>query len=271
MSGASGTQTTWKLVVEYDGTRWSGWQEQHNAKTIGGELRRAFEAAGVSVAELGGAGRTDAGVHATGQVAHLRTTSVFDPATILAKVHAALPQDIGIVSLAPAAPRFHARHQAVSRGYAFRIMRRRSALERKRAWIVEAPLDLDRMRAAAAQSLGERDWRLYMHAPSKAEVTRVRVERLAFEELDALLVVRVEADHYLWRMVRRLVGALVKVGTGELAVDDYAALLAPAADPERAAAIALWTAPACGLYLERVLYPGDDATPLAGDVRVRAR
>ena len=262
-------QTTWKLVVEYDGTRWSGWQEQHNAKTVGGELRRAFEAAGIVVDELGGAGRTDAGVHATGQVAHLRTRSPFEPAAVLAKVHAALAQDISIVSCSAAAPRFHARHHAVSRGYAYRIVRRRSALERKRAWCLEQPLDVARMRAAAALSLGERDWRLYMHAPSKAETTLVHVARLELEELGALLVVRVEADHYLWRMVRRLVGALVKVGTGELALDAYAALLAPGADPARAADVALWTAPACGLHLERVLYPGDDAAPLAGDVRVR--
>lgn len=271
MSVPDDAQTTWKMVVEYDGTRWSGWQEQHNAKTVGGELRRAFEAAGVAVDELGGAGRTDAGVHATGQVAHLRTRSAFDPALVLAKVHAALPQDIGIVSLAPAPPRFHARHHAVARGYAYRIMRRRSALERKRAWCIETPLDLERMRAAAALSLGERDWQLYMHAPSKAEVTRVRVDRLDFEELDALLVVRVQADHYLWRMVRRLVGALVQVGGGGLELAEYAALLAPATQPARAGAVASWTAPACGLHLERVLYPGDDDAPLTGDVRVRAR
>jgi tRNA pseudouridine38-40 synthase len=83
-----------------------------------------------------------------------------------------------------------------------------------------------------------------------------------------LIVVRVEADHFLWRMVRRLVGALVKVGTGELTLDEFAALLRPDTQPPRAGEVALWTAPACGLYLERVLYPGDLTIELHGDVHL---
>ncbi|MEY2746592.1 MAG: hypothetical protein RL112_1634 [Planctomycetota bacterium] len=260
---------TYRMVVEYDGAKWSGWQEQHNAKTIGGELRRAFEAAGVEVEELGGAGRTDAGVHALGQVAHLRTPRAFDPAQVLAKVHAALPESIAIVELRAAAPRFHARHHAVSRRYAYRIVRRRSAFERRRAWCVEGALDIDRMRRAAAACVGEHDWRRFMHAPSKAESTRVAIQRLDVEDLGAVLVVRVEADHFLWRMVRRLVGALVQVGLGKVTVDEFVALLAEGGEPAHAAAVADWTAPAFGLYLERVAYPGDPADAPSGDIRPR--
>ncbi|MEY4783139.1 MAG: tRNA pseudouridine(38-40) synthase TruA [Pseudomonadota bacterium] len=260
--------TTYRLVVEYDGTRWSGWQEQHNAKTIGGELRRAFEASGITVDELGAAGRTDAGVHAIAQVAHLRVPLPFDPRAVLPKVHAALSQDIAIVSLEPAAPRFHARHHARLRSYAYRIARRRSALERKRAWCLDTPLDVTRMQAAAALCMGEQDWKLYMHAPSKADVTKVAIARCTIEDLGALIVVRIEADHFLWRMVRRLVGALVRVGSGDLSLDQFAALLRPDTQPARAHEVADWTAPACGLYLERVLYPGDLAIELRGDVHL---
>ncbi len=261
--------STYRLVVEYDGAKWSGWQEQHNAKTIGGELRRAFEAAGVAVEELGGAGRTDAGVHALGQVAHLRTPSPFDVAQVLAKVHASLPESIAIVDLRPAPPRFHARHHATSRSYAYRIVRRRSAFERRRAWCVEGALDLERMRRAAAACVGEHDWRRFMHAPSKAESALVAIRACVIEDLGAIVVVRVEADHFLWRMVRRMVGALVQVGLGALSVEDYAALLDPARESAHAAAVADWTAPAFGLYLERVLYPGDPAEVLSGDPRPR--
>ncbi len=262
--------TTYRLVVEYDGTRWSGWQEQHNAKTIGGELRRAFEASGLAVEELGGAGRTDAGVHAVAQVAHLRVPQRVDVPALLAKVHAALSQDIAIVSMTEAAPRFHARHQARLRSYAYRLARRRSALERKRAWCLDVPVDLARMQAAAALCVGEHDWKHFMHAPSKAEVTKVAVTRCSIEDLGAMLVVRVEADHFLWRMVRRLIGALVQVGQGHLTLDQFRALLAPhgtTAVPH-SAQIADWTAPACGLYLERVLYPGDLPIELRGDVHL---
>jgi tRNA pseudouridine38-40 synthase len=260
---------TYRMVVEYDGAKWSGWQEQHNAKTIGGELRRAFESAGVVVEDLGGAGRTDAGVHAVGQTAHLRTNAPFDIEAVARRVRAALPESIALVELRAAAPRFHARHQAVARGYAYRIVRRKSALERRRAWCVEAPIDLERLRAAAAMCVGERDWKAFMHAPAKAETTKVAIARCVVEDLGSVVVVRVEADHFLWRMVRRLVGALVRVGTGELPLAEFAKLIEAPSGAPQAGAVADWTAPAWGLYLERVLYPGDEATPIVGDVRVR--
>jgi len=118
----------YRLDLEYEGTRYRGWQEQQNARSVAGELRRAIAEAGAEAVELGGAGRTDAGVHAKHQVAHLRLRAQVDPARFRLALNDALPHDIHVLAMARASERFHARHDAVLRSYVYQISRRRTAL-----------------------------------------------------------------------------------------------------------------------------------------------
>jgi tRNA pseudouridine38-40 synthase len=251
---------TWRLTVEYEGTRYRGWQEQKNARTVAGELRRALEAVLGGAVELGGAGRTDAGVHALEQVAHLRTARRgAEPGHLAAEVNERLPPDIHLLDLRPASERFHARHQAELRSYLYQVSRRRTALGKRFVWWVRRPLDLRAMATAAARIAGDHDFAAFCEKPEDQTSTRVVVERVEVATAGDLVLVRVAASHFLWKMVRRLVGALVAVGAGELGSAELAALL----DGERGTRFrpAEHTAPPSGLFLERVLYAGDP--PLA--------
>jgi tRNA pseudouridine38-40 synthase len=245
---------TYRLDLEYDGGRYRGWQEQQNARSIAGELKRAVADAGGDVVELGGAGRTDAGVHALHQVAHLRLRGAVDGRKFRLAINDALPHDIHVLAMQQISDRFHARHDAVLRSYVYQISRRRTALAKKSVWWIKRPLDAQRIERAAARIPGMHDFAAFCERPQDQSSTRVLVERTEIAEDGALILVRIAASHFLWKMVRRVVGALVKVGAGELAEEDFAALLQ---GPVKGIATAAWTAPASGLYLERVLYAGD--------------
>lgn len=252
---------TYRLIVEYEGTRYHGWQEQRNARSVAGELRRALGEAlgeGNAVKELGGAGRTDAGVHALAQAAHLRVARAVEPAELRWAVNERLPADIHVLELAAAPAAFHARHSAVARSYLYQISRRRTALAKRFVWWVKRPLDAGRIGEAAAALAGRHDFRRFCERPAEQPSTVVVVERVEVAEAGALILVRFVASHFLWKMVRRLTGALVKVGAGEVDLDSLAAMLAGA---PAALQPAEWTAPASGLFLERVLYadgPADE-------------
>jgi tRNA pseudouridine38-40 synthase len=254
---------TWKLTVEYDGSRYSGWAEQINARTIMGELRLAAEAFFGRAVELGGAGRTDAGVHATGQVAHLRVDwrgSLPPLHQMMVEINEALPYDIAVTRIEEAPPRFHARHDALSRAYVYRIARQKDAFSKKFVWWVKLPLNVAAMREACALLAGRHDFVLFRAAdPARPdESTLVEVISAEIEEQERMLLFRIEASHFLWRMVRRVTGALVKVGLGELTVDEFRRLVN--AEPVRRADLAAWTAPGAGLFLDHVTYP-DAASP----------
>src|SRR5262245_27084355 len=245
------------MTLEYEGTRYRGWQEQANARSVAGELRRAVTEAGGDLRELGGAGRTDAGVHALAQAAHLRLARPVDPEPFRRAVNDLLPPDIHLLALAPAPAAFHARHDAAARSYLYQVSRRRTALAKRWVWWVKRPLDPAAMRAAAARIPGRHDFRLFCERPGEQPSTVVVVERAELAEAGALLVVRLVASHFLWKMVRRLTGALVRVGAGELPVPAFARLL-DGSSPRRGEELpSQWTAPPSGLFLERVLYPGD--------------
>jgi tRNA pseudouridine38-40 synthase len=240
----------YKLILEYAGTRYSGWQIQKNARTVQGELHRALG----SVARGGrldtyGAGRTDAGVHALGQVAHVDLSVELPPATMMARVNDELPHDINILSIERVPARFHARHSAVARSYLYQIARRRTAFAKPFVWWIREDLDVDAMRRAAAGFLGLSDFRAYTDDDPDEKSTRVLVHEAAIVDTGALVLVRVTGSHFLWRMVRRLVGVLSAVGRGELAAAELTRLVTSDANlPARL------TAPASGLFLERVFY-----------------
>jgi tRNA pseudouridine38-40 synthase len=252
---------TYRLTLEYEGTRYHGWQEQKNARSVAGELRKAVEAAGAVVKDLGGSGRTDAGVHALAQVAHLRLAKAVDPETFRLAVNDGLPPDIHVLAMAPVSDKFHARHSAESRSYLYQISRRRTALAKRWVWWVKRPLDERAMGQAASLLAGRHDFRLFCEKPGEQPSTVVVVEGIELDTPGALILIRLTASHFLWKMVRRVVGTLVKVGAGELDVPGFAALLA--GKPLRAGGglPAEWTAPPSGLFLERVLYPGDPPLP----------
>lgn len=258
---------TWKLTIEYDGTKYSGWQEQRNARTVQGQIRTAAAGFFEGTVEIQGAGRTDAGVHARAQVAHLRVHRERDndtrrwptPAEILDAINGRLPSDVCVIDVAEAAPGFHARHDAVARTYVYQISLRRTAFFKKFVWWVKQPLDIAAMSEAAHTLTGRHDFSAFRAAdPSRPDESPiVVVEDAAVKHDGDLVVFRITASHFVWRMVRRVVGALVKLGHAEITGDDFALLLRGQTDPRLD--VAAWTAPAAGLFLERVIY-AEDAT-----------
>ncbi len=245
-----------RLLIEYAGTRYSGWQIQKNARTVQGEIDRAVrEVTGERTVELYGAGRTDAGVHALGQVAHLDVRTALPPDTLAVRLNDLLPADIHVLAAAKVPHRFHARHDALSRTYVYQIARRRTAFAKPFVWWVKDDLRVGAMREAARAFTGRRDFRGFTDDDPEEKSTVVEVAQVELlEDADALLVV-VEGSHFLWKMVRRMTGVLVEIGRGGLNTSDVADLLAsPGGLP------AQLTAPASGLFLSRVIYPGDRAS-----------
>jgi tRNA pseudouridine38-40 synthase len=257
-----------KLTIEYAGTRYSGWQIQKNARTVQGEIDQATRTVtGRKDFELYGSGRTDAGVHALGQVAHLDVSTSLPPETLRKRLNDELPADINILDAVIVAHRFHARHDAVARRYLYQVARRRTAFAKPFVWWVKEPLDLARMRAASRPLAGMHDFATFaVSEPDGDEKsTRVLLERLELQEAGGLILVSIEGSHFLWRMVRRIVGVLVAVGRKELEVSAVDGFLR-----ERSEIPARLTAPASGLFLDRVFYKQDPrdlpivaATPLS--------
>ena len=168
---------TYRLTIEYEGTRYRGWQEQKNARTVAGEVRRAIEAVVGEKVELGGSGRTDAGVHALAQVAHLKTRKHVRAAELTRAIEENLPADIHVLSVEPALERFHARHGASSRSYVYQVSRRRTALAKRFVWWVRRPLALEPMRLAAERVVGRHDFAHFCEKPEEQTSTIVVVER----------------------------------------------------------------------------------------------
>ncbi len=246
-----------KFVLEYDGSKFSGWQSQLNARSVQGELQRvARELIGDGI-EIQGAGRTDAGVHALGQVAHMKlkdSRKKFRPEQLLRDFNDALPASIALLECTEVPIRFHARHDATSRAYFYQISTRKTALSKKYVWWIKEKLDVKSMQECAALIAGRHDFICFRAAdPSRPdEPTTVVVESAEVGVDDHLIVFRIEASHFLWKMVRRLTGTLVKVGKGEVSVDQFKVLLAGRASPKLD--VAAWTAPSSGLFLEAVRY-----------------
>ena len=255
----------YKLTIEFAGTKYSGWQKQKNARTVQGELERAIgELTREKDFEFMGSGRTDAGVHALRQVAHLDVRKALPAESLRRGINDSLPADIHVLAVDSVPHRFHARHGAVARSYIYQVARRRTAFAKPYVWWVKEDCDPERMRQAARAFVGFHDFRAFSDDDPGAKSTTVHLESFDVHEDEDLIVLHVEASHFLWKMVRRLVGVLVEVGRGQMPAGEAAALFE--ADSRTVAPL---TAPASGLFLERVYYKNDPRdAPLRGAVRI---
>jgi tRNA pseudouridine38-40 synthase len=240
---------TYKLTIEYEGTRYSGWQAQGNTpKTIQGRLLKAAQDV-AGDADIGGAGRTDAGVHAAGQVAHLRIKKSVDPILLMRKMNDLLPHDITIVGAARASDRFHARHDAELRVYLYQIATRRTAFAKSFVWWIKDRLDFEAMQKAAGILAGRHDFSAFTDKRLKEEDSRiVVVESCDIVRSEEVILVRITASHFLWKMVRKLVAFLVEIGRGAATPKDLQSRLQAEGEPF------LPTAPPSGLFLEAITY-----------------
>ena len=242
---------TYRLTIEYDGTHFAGWQAQASGRTVQGVLldvlRRAL---GEREADLQGAGRTDAGVHALAQVASLRCRRAVDPGRLLHELERELPADLAVLAVKPAPHGFHARHDAISRSYRYQIALRRSAFGKRVSWWVPERLDVPAMAEATARFVGRHDFAGFARRAQDAASTIVEVERGEVAGFADFVMLRFAASHFLWNQVRRMVGSMVAVGRGEAAPHDVVAWLEGETAPPALAA------PAAGLFLEAVRYPG---------------
>jgi tRNA pseudouridine38-40 synthase len=242
----------YKLTIEYDGAPFVGWQVQDNGPSVQGVLTAAVAAFCGERVHVQGAGRTDAGVHAMGQVAHLDLAKAWDADTVRDAINAQLrPHPVAVLAAEPAADDFDARFSALHRHYVYRIVNRRAdlTLEAGRAWRAPRPLDAAAMQAAAQRLLGRHDFTTFRAAECQAKSPVKTLDRFDVERQGDELRIHASARSFLHRQVRSMVGSLVEVGEGRWSADDLARALAAR---DRAACGPV--APPQGLYLVRVDY-----------------
>jgi tRNA pseudouridine38-40 synthase len=242
-----------KITIEYDGSGFHGWQRQKEHRTVQEEIEKALHTVTRQKIAVIGSGRTDAGVHALGQVASFKCHTRLSPGTIQKALNSLLPDAVVIRECKPAAPTFHARYDAMRKTYRYRILNHPLAVAvgRQYAWHLRPPLDLDAMRGAAAILLGRHDFSAFEGAGSPRshavrQVLRAYIDR---EEKAEFLAFDIEADGFLRFMVRNIVGTLVLVGRGKISGADFEEILR-SKERKRAGA----TAPPHGLFLVCVRY-----------------
>lgn len=242
---------TFKLTIEYDGTAYAGWQRQPDQLTLQALVEDAIRTVTQTEVPAVGAGRTDAGVHALGQVVSFKSEKSLSAREWMRALNGLLPGDIGVRSAEQVADDFHARYSAREKLYEYRILNRkeRSALDRNRAWHVPNRLDVDVMRAGAKLLVGRHDFSSFQGSPTDTQNPICELPRLEIIEDQPLIRIEVQADRFLKQMVRAIVGTMVEVGQGKRPPQSMKDILE--AKDRRAAGV---TAPPHGLYLVRVIY-----------------
>lgn len=243
-----------KLTISYRGTDFSGWQRQHDKRTVQECIETALEKIWGLKISLQGSGRTDTGVHALGQVASFNAPRLHAASVLQRALNANLPRDVRVVKCRLVAPSFHARFDAVGKTYRYLVWNHpvQDPFTIDTHWYVPRPLDLSAMRRAARLLAGKHDFASFTSNPGYERASTVRtMRRASITRQGSVLTFHFTADGFLYRMVRNLVGGLVKVGLGKLSVDDYGKILRARSRSEAPA-----NAPACGLYLVNVNYPG---------------
>lgn len=244
-----------KILLEFSGTKYSGWQVQDNSRTVQGTLIKTIkevfqESKGNSkFIDLQGSGRTDAGVHAIEQTAHLVCETMLAPEILKMKINDKLPSDINILEITKTHKDFHARHSAISRQYLYVISKRRTALEKKYVWWVKDELDVKKMQDAAKLFIGKHDFKSFSEKNNEHKSTKCLVESIEITESKDKIFIRIRSSHFLWKMVRRIVGVLAEAGRGNITKTEIEKYLKYfSTEPAK------FTAPPSGLFLEKVYY-----------------
>lgn len=239
-----------KLYIEYEGTRYSGWQLQNNARTIQGKLIEAAKKIfGDNFFDLQGSGRTDSGVHALEQVAHIDLNTTIAPEIIKMKLNDQLPGDINILKVEKSDLSFHSRHSAKYRVYLYQIAKRRTAFAKNLVWWVKDNLDFQSIKNASGKFVGMHDFISFADNDSEDKSTKVLIDKIEVKQIDNFILIRIIGSHFLWKMVRRIVGVLVEVGRNRKSIKDIEYYLTNYSDEPKK-----FTAPPSGLFLEKVVY-----------------
>jgi tRNA pseudouridine38-40 synthase len=241
-----------KLIIEYDGSSYHGWQRQKNRKTIQGEIEKAIMTITGKKIALTGSGRTDAGVHAFGQVANFYCDTEISPEVFQRGLNGLMPKDIIIKECNTVDKKFHARYDAKTKTYRYRILNRTTpaAICRQYAWFIKKKLDLDAMQSAILHIIGTNDFKAFEGAGSPRSSTKRRVINAGLQQKEKeYLIFEIEADGFLRFMVRNIVGTLLDVGLCKITPDDFKKILL-SKDRNLAGA----TAPPHGLFLMNVKY-----------------
>lgn len=242
----------YRLDIEYDGGPFKGWQAQANGPSVQAAVERAIEAFSGEAVRIAAAGRTDTGVHATGQVAHVDLTKAWPARTVMEAINAHLvPEPVSILRTEQVPDDFHARFSAVGRRYLYRILHRRAApaLDRGRVWWIKKPLDVNAMVAAAASLIGNHDFTTFRDAQCQAQSPVKTLDEAHVRAVGQEVHLEFAARSFLHRQVRSMTGSLVEVGMKRWPVDELGKALA-AADRTRCGTVA----PPEGLYLTKVEY-----------------
>jgi tRNA pseudouridine38-40 synthase len=247
--------------LEYDGRAYSGWQNQPGLRTVQGVLQGALSRVADSAVECTCAGRTDAGVHALGQVVHFDSDAARSERGFRLGANTYLPSDVSVVWLREVPGQFHARYSATARSYRYMILNRdsRPGLATGRATWERRPLDAELMHSAAQCLLGEHDFSAFRAIECQAKSPVRRVEALSVDRAGEWVTVAITANAFLHHMVRNVAGLLLSVGTGESPTERVPAVLAGRDRKSNAA-----TAPPDGLYLASVRYPPEFGLPAPG-------
>jgi tRNA pseudouridine38-40 synthase len=238
-----------KLVIEYDGTNFVGWQSQINGRSVQDSIANVLEQILQEPITLIGAGRTDSGVHAHGQVANFHTQSTMSVGQMLSALNGLLPEEVYIVSAEELSEKFNARFDAKERCYRYFISLKPSAIGRQYHWFVKYDLSVDTMNKAAAMIIGEHDFESFCKYEAEVDHYMCNVAKSDWTKSADMLTYEVRANRFLHGMVRALVGTMVDIGRGYIPLSAFGEIMA--AKDRRKAGMAV---PASGLFLEEVLY-----------------
>lgn len=241
-----------KIILQYEGTKYQGWQRQTSTEnTIQGKLEKLLSKMCDEPIEIIGSGRTDAGVHAMGQVANFHTSSTMPVEEMLTYINQYLPQDIAVVQISEAAPRFHSRLNAIGKCYCYRVINSEIPNVFYRRYAMEVPqkLDIAAMEKAAEYLLGEHDFKAFTSTKKGKKSTVRRIDEIKIEKQNDIISFTFIGNGFLYHMIRILVGTLLEVGLGERKTEDIEAVIA---SQKREMAGPL--VPARGLVLEKVFF-----------------
>lgn len=239
----------YKLTIEYDGTNFSGWQIQPDSRTVEEEIEKAFSQILQQPIDLLGQGRTDAGVHAMGQVAHVDLPDSINPEKLTYGVNGLVGNEIHIHEMTKVDDEFHSRFDAEYREYEYSILTKASPLKRQSSWFPNSDYEIDKVKECISLLMGEFDFSNFSKYNEENYTTLCTILLCEMEEIEGELIVRIRANRFLRNMVRRLVGTIIEVGKGKMSVQEFEELLK---NPGKKTPT--YTAPAKGLRLIRVFY-----------------